>query len=98
MHQIEPRIDLVERELVGDQIVDIDFPLHVPIDDLRYVGAAARAAEGGTLPHAAGDELERPRRDLLARGRDADDDALAPAAMAALEGLAHRVHVADAFE
>ena len=74
------------------------LPLHVPVDDLRHVGAAARAAEGRALPDAAGDELERPRRDFLARGRDADDDALAPAAMAAFQRLAHDVDIADAFE
>ena len=59
----------LERQLVGDQIVDVDLAVHVPVDDLRHVGAAARAAEGGALPDAAGDELERPRRDLLARRR-----------------------------
>lgn len=31
------------------------------------------------LPHASGDELEWPGLDLFARGRDADDDGLAPA-------------------
>jgi hypothetical protein len=41
--------------------VDVDLAVHVPVDDLRHVGAAARAAEGGALPDAAGDQLERPR-------------------------------------
>ena len=72
--------------------------VHVPVDDLRHVGAAARAAERRALPHAAGDELERPRLDLLARAGDADDDRHAPAAVAALERLAHQVDVADALE
>jgi hypothetical protein len=53
--------------------VDVDLAVHVPVDDLRHVGAAARAAEGAALPDAAGDELERPRADLLARAGDADD-------------------------
>src|SRR6185437_14517194 len=38
------------------------------------------------------------RADFLTRSRDADDDALAPAAVAALERLAHHLHVADALE
>jgi hypothetical protein len=50
---------------VRDQVVDVDLAVHVPVDDLRHVGAAARAAEGRALPHAAGDELERARLDLL---------------------------------
>src|SRR5205085_9051911 len=55
-------------------------------------------AEGGAAPHPPGDELERPRRNLLAGAGDADDDALAPAAVAAFERGAHEVDVADAFE
>ena len=58
----------------------------------------ARAAEGGALPDAAGDELERAGGDLLAGLGDADDDALAPAAMAAFERLAHHVGVAGGVE
>ena len=81
-----------------DQIVDVDLAVHVPVDDLRHVGAAARAAERRALPHAAGDELERARLDLLAGAGDADDHRDAPAAVAALERLAHHVDVADALE
>ena len=58
----------------------------------------ARAAERRALPHAPGDQLERARRDLLAGAGDADDDAHAPAAVAALERLAHQLDVADALE
>ena len=60
--------------------------------------AAARAAEGSARPHAAGDELEWPRRDLLACAGDTDDDALAPAAVAAFQRLRASPDVADAFE
>ena len=69
VHQVEALVDLVERQRVRDHRVDLDLAVHVPVDDLRHVGAAARAAEGRALPDAAGDELERPRRDLLARRR-----------------------------
>src|SRR3546814_8116674 len=75
---------------MGDHRVDLDAAVHIPVDDLRHVGASARAAERGAFPHPPGDELERPRRDLLAGLRHADDDALAPAAMAAFERGAHR--------
>src|SRR5690242_245617 len=81
-----------------DQIVDVDLLLHVPVDDLRHVAAAPGAAEGRALPYPAGDELERPRPDLLPGARHADDHRHAPAAMAALERLAHDLDVADAFE
>ena len=57
-----------------------------------------RAAEGRAAPDAAGDELKRPRGDLLPRAGDADDDRGAPAFVTALERLAHRLDVADALE
>src|SRR3569623_1487429 len=98
VHQIERVIDLLEWELVGDQAVDLDAAVHVPVDDARDVGAATRAAECRAFPHAAGLELEGARRDFLPRARDADDHAHAPAAMAALERLPQQLHVADALE
>src|ERR1041384_5450784 len=58
MHQVETLIDIAERELMRDEIVDIDLLLHIPIDDFRHVGAAMRPAEGRAFPAAAGDELE----------------------------------------
>ena len=57
-----------------------------------------RRAEGASAPRPAGDELERPRSDLLAGAGDADDDALAPAAVTAFQRRAHEIDIADAFE
>src|SRR4029077_3300869 len=91
-------IDLVERHNVGDQVVDIDLAVHVPVDDFGHVGTAARAAESRAFPDAAGDELKWPRGNLLAGTGDTDDDAFAPAAVAAFQGLAHHVHIANAFK
>ena len=56
-HQLKPIIDLFKRQHVGDQVVDINPPVHVPIHDPRHVGAAAGAAEGGAHPGSPGDEL-----------------------------------------
>src|SRR5205823_7411002 len=85
LHQVEAFVDALERQVVGDQVVDIDLVFHVPVDDLRHVGTAARAAEGRTLPDPAGDQLERTGGDFLARFGHADDDRLAPALVAALQ-------------
>src|SRR5580765_7718553 len=98
MHQIEGVIDLFERHGVGDEIVDIDLALHVPVDDFWNVGAASGAAEGRSLPHAPSDQLERTRRDLLPCPGDTDDHAHAPPLMTAFERLTHGLYVADAFE
>src|SRR5690242_2483359 len=98
LHQVEAVIDLLQLEMMRDQIVDIDLAFHVPVDDLRHVRAPARAAECGAFPFAARDELKRPRADLLARRRHADDERLPPALVRAFECLTHELHVADAFE
>src|SRR3546814_4469896 len=67
---------------MGDHRVDLDLAVHVPVDDLGYVGAALRPAESRAAPVAPGDKLERAGADLLARLGHADDDAGAPTAMA----------------
>src|SRR6266849_4009404 len=60
MHEVEPFVDPIERQDVGDQIVDIDLAVHVPVDDLGHIGATARATEGRALPYPARYQLERP--------------------------------------
>src|SRR3954468_17047565 len=81
MNKVEAFVDVFELERVGNHRVDLDLSVHVPVDNLRHVGAAPRAAEGGAAPVSPGDELERARRDLLAGFGNADDDRGAPAAM-----------------
>src|SRR5277367_1769491 len=98
VHQIEGVVDLRQRHGVGDQVVDIDLPVHVPVDDLRHVGPPLGAAEGRAPPDAAGDQLERAGGDFLPGAGDADDHALAPTLVAAFQRLAHHIDVADAFE
>src|SRR6056297_837109 len=95
MHEIEALVDLVERESVSDHRVDLDFAVHVPLDNLRHVGAASCAAECGATPGAAGDELEGSRRDFLAGAGDTDDDALTPSFVRRFQRDAHHVDVAD---
>src|SRR4051794_15993419 len=91
VHEVERVVDLVQRQLVRNEIVDVDLAVHVPVHDLRHVGAAPRAPERRAFPHPARDELKGPRLDLLPGARNADDHRNAPAAMAALERLAHEI-------
>src|SRR3954452_3775764 len=81
-----------------DHRIDLDFSIHVPVDDFRHIGAAARAAERGALPYAAGDKLERPCRYLLAGFGNPDHHGDAPTTMAGFECLAHHGGVAGAVE
>src|SRR6187402_1424618 len=85
LHQVEAFVDLLEGQNMGDEIVDIDLAVHVPVDDARHVGAAAGAPEGRAQPLPPGDELEGPRADFRARWGHANDDGLAPAAMGAFQ-------------
>src|SRR5271155_258455 len=98
VHEVEPFVDLIERKDVGNQVIDIDFARHVPINDLGHIGTPPCATKGGAFPHPAGYQLERPRLNFLPRARHADDHRYPPTAMAALECLAHDLDVADAFE
>ena len=74
---------------MGDEIIDIDLTVHVPIDDLRHVGTAARTAKGRPFPGAPGDQLERTGC-IRAGRRDADNDAFAPSLMGAFKRGASR--------
>src|ERR1700694_592660 len=84
VHQIEPLVDLLELEDVRDHRIDLYLSIHVPVDDLRHIGAAARAAERRALPDPAGDKLERPGGNFLAGLRNPDHHGDAPAAVAGL--------------
>mmetsp|Transcript_11523 Transcript_11523/g.48304 ORF Transcript_11523/g.48304 Transcript_11523/m.48304 type:complete len:223 (-) Transcript_11523:1700-2368(-) len=79
---------VVHRELAGQ----------APLDQFRHGAARLPATERRALPDATGDELERPRGELLPRGGDADDAGLAPASVRALQRGAHHVHVPGAVE
>src|SRR5260221_7244534 len=98
VHQLEAFVDVVELQRVRDHRVDRDLPVHVPVDDLRHVGAALGAAECGAAPVSASDQLKWPGRDLLAGLGDTDDDAGAPAALAAFERGAHHLDVPGRIE
>src|SRR4030088_1809110 len=82
VHQIESLVDLLQLEDMRDHRIDLDLSIHVPVDDLRHVGATARAAERGAFPDPAGDKLERPCGNFLSGFRDPDHHGDTPAAVA----------------
>src|SRR3546814_6852655 len=98
MDKVECPIDIIRRQGMGNQVVNIDLAAHIPVADLGHVRPAPRAAKGAPLPYAAGDELERPGGNFLASFGNTDDDAFTPAALAELQSLAHVVRMAAAFE
>ena len=58
MHQVEAFVDVFQWHGVGDQVIDIDLAVHVPVYDFGDIGTTTGAAEGTAAPYAAGDQLE----------------------------------------
>src|SRR5580698_9171438 len=98
VHQIESLVDLLELEDMGDHRVDLDLAVHVPVDDFRHVGAAARATQRRALPDPAGHQLERSRGDFLAGFRHPDHHRHGPAAVTGFQRLPHHGGIAGAVE
>ena len=98
LHQVERLVDAFQRHGVGDERVELDVAAHRIFHHARQFRAAAHAAKGTAAPHPAGDELEGTGGDFLPGLGHADDDAFAPALVAAFQRRAHHLHVADAFE
>src|SRR3546814_1773829 len=83
---------------MGDEVVDVDLAVHIPVDDLGNIGTAACAAECRAFPFASGNQLEGAGGDFGAGLGHADDDGLAPAAMAAFQRLTHDLGITYALE
>src|SRR6187200_1504649 len=83
---------------MSDEVVDVDLPVHVPIHDLRNVGAPLGPAKSAASPIAASHELKRPRGDLFTSASDSDDHGGAPTFVTALQRLPHDADIAHAFE
>src|SRR5690606_31011957 len=94
----ERLVDVLKAHGVGNKRIKADIAAHRLLDHAGQLAAAFHATKGRAAPDAAGDQLERARADFLAGAGDADNDAFAPALVAALECGAQHVHIADAFK
>ena len=50
MHQLKGAINITQGHGVRDQVIDIDLLIHIPVDDLRHIGATSGTAKGCTTP------------------------------------------------
>lgn len=98
MHHIKALIDFVQTERMRNQIVDIYFPFHIPINNLRHVAAPLSIAERSTAPDSTGYQLKRPGGYFLTRCRNTNDDALSPTFVAAFQSVAHYIGITNAFK
>ena len=88
----------VKAQRVRDVAVQHRLAPLVHRHQVGHLQAALVAAKGGAAPGAPRDQLEGPGGQLLAPRRHADNDGLAPAAVRALQGRPHHLHVADALK
>src|SRR3977135_1360141 len=98
MHQSDSVGDLPQRADMSYHPSDVDFSIHIPVNDLRHIGAAARAAERSAFPHPTGHKLERPCGNFLSGFPYPDHHGNAPAAMARFKRVAYYGGVAGAVE
>src|SRR5690606_20558476 len=98
VHQVERLIDLIQRQAVSDERIELDFPGHRLFNHTRQLGTTFHAPECRPAPYAPCHQLERTGFDLLACPCHANDDALAPAFMAAFQRRTHHIDVTNTFK
>lgn len=98
MHQIKTLVDVIKAERMSYHWVNVDFTIHVPVNDLRYICSASGTAEGRTAPGAAGNQLKWSRGDFLSGTCNTDDDRFTPTFVAAFQCVTHDFGVADTFK
>lgn len=98
MHQMKRVIDLIKRHGVSDHLVNIDFPLHAPVDDLGDVRSTSCTTERGTAPGPPRHQLEGACGNFLSCTGHTNNAALPPSLVTALKSLAHDIHVTNALK
>ena len=59
---------------MGYEVIDVYFPVHVPVYYFGNVRTSLRTTKRGAFPGSSRDELERAGRDLLASSSYPNDD------------------------
>ena len=83
---------------MGYEVIDVDFAIHVPVDNLRHIGSTLGSSKGGALPNPPGNQLKWTGGYFLARAGDTNNDALALTFVTALQCLAHHIDITNALE
>ena len=78
-----------------NQIIDIYFSIHIPVDNSRYLCSTPGTTKSSASPHSASHHLKRPGGYLSTCRCDTNNDTFAPALVAALQRLALYFQIAD---
>ena len=58
-------------EIMGNEVVNVERPFHLPLNEFRDRVTGLEATERGTHPLTPNDQVERTRADFVTRRRDA---------------------------
>ena len=83
---------------MGNQVINIDLALHIPVNNLRYIGATTGATKGSTAPRAACYQLERSGSNLFPSPCYAHNATFTPAFVASFKRLTHHIYIANTFK
>ena len=72
MHQVKPFINILKRHCVSDKIVYVNFPFHIPVNNLRYISASLCTSKGCACVEHTSRERTLARRESRERKIDAN--------------------------
>lgn len=98
MNKVEGGVDLIKRNGVSDEIVDIDIEINVKVKDIRKVGEKEREEEGGEFKEEEGEEMEREGGDLIEGLGKKDNDRLKKEEMEELKRMKNKVGIESGVE
>lgn len=96
VHVLKRSVDLLQWVSVGDELVDLQLAFQVVVNNAWQLRAALHTTESSTLPHTAGDQLERSGGDFFAGRSNTNDDGCTPALVACFQSVSHDVDVTGA--
>ena len=83
---------------MGDEIININLAIHIPINNFRNISSSASSAKGRAAPYSSCYKLKRPSGNFLPRAGNPNDYTFAPSLMTTLQCLTHCVDIPNTFE
>src|SRR5687768_4911967 len=98
VHEIKRFIDILQSHGVSDKSIEFELSIEIALHIARQFSAALHTAKCRAAPDTARHQLERAGAYLFACSGNTDYHGLAPTLMAAFQGRAHDLDIADTFE
>src|SRR5690554_2515519 len=98
MHQIKRVVNALQRHRVRNQIINIESPFHIPIDNRRHICTPSRTTECAAVPRSPRNQLEGTSRNFLPCPSHTDNVRRPPTLVRGLQCLTHHIDVTDTLE